>query len=56
MIALIALIGRHQSPFLFRISYATSMEQLEEGADRLERFFKKLQESGGTVIYRILGL
>ncbi len=26
----------------FRISYATSMEQLEEGADRLERFFKKL--------------
>ncbi len=26
----------------FRISYATSMESLQEGADRLERFFKKL--------------
>ena len=26
----------------FRISYATSMEQLQQGAERLERFFKKL--------------
>ena len=34
------------SPGFFRLSYATSMERLKEGCDRINAFVKKLESSG----------
>ena len=34
------------APGFFRLSYATSIERLQEGGNRLRNFVKKLESSG----------